>query len=291
MTSEKQINLQEPIVVLHLVWRDAGHEQFETFIESYKKFKAGCNHELLIAFKGFEQNADLRTRYLETLEGVSCQTFDVPNKGKDIFAYKNVVSRLSLECSAVLFLNSSAEFLCENWLLKLHSVLKNKSVGAVGATGSWERREPLDTWPHYHLRANAFFADFDLLKQLDWGGLDEALAFEAGPRSLYSQVLSMGLDVSVVGKDGTMYLADDWKVSGTFRSFGQRNLMIADNRTRDYSDTDEVKKLWFHILAWYDFEPGPHPDKRGSFSYIFKRFFYMLKNKRALRQFKPNEML
>ncbi len=278
MDKYPQVLVGKRNAVLHLVWREAGVASFEKFVASYRKYKAGCDHQLLIAFKGFENKQDTLDNYLSILAGLDCKTIHVPNEGKDIFAYGHVVSRILGPCKAILFLNSSTEILCVNWLLHFQNALQKVSVGVVGATGSWERRSPSDDWPNKHLRTNAFYGELELLRKLEWGNGDGGLLFEAGSTSLYAQVTRLGLDVVVVGRDGVAYSNENWKDAGTFRSFGQHNLIIADNRTRDYQVGDTLKRTWFHTLAWHEYDPGPNPDKRGHFSYVVKRLIYTMKS-------------
>ena len=294
-TIQKQTKLGSPVLsmsaptsiaVVHLVWAGSGIQQFENFIESYKRHQAGCEHALIIAFKGFEDDQSKLDAYLEFVREVAFETIVAPDVGKDIAAYRYVLSALASSFEKALFLNSSSEILFENWLLNFDRALAQDGTGVVGATGSWEQRDASDPWPNTHLRTNAFYACVEVLNQLDWGGADDSLRFEAGPASLYAQVKRMGLSVAVVGGNGESYSESEWCDAGTFRSFAQGNLMIADNRTRDYQVADEVKRAWFHIKAWQGFDPGPNPDKRGRVSYAWKNFIY-----RFTRASKKNAMI
>ncbi len=280
LKSLTDVSVFSSIAVVHLVWVGSGFEQFQTFIKSYKKFHPGIKHQLIIAFKGFENNDEVLSKYISILENIKCEKVYIPNKGKDIFSYKNITFNLPSAFENILFLNSSSEVLCNEWLKKFDASLKCKTTGIVGATGSWERRDKTEQWPNSHLRTNAFYGQLSFLKSLNWGGPEDGLTFEAGPTSLYSQVKANNLNIKVVGKNGLSYLEDDWKESATFRSFGQQNLIIADNRTRDYSNADKIKKMWLHIMAWHLLDPGPNPDKRGRASYTIKRFIYNLKKSR-----------
>ena len=117
-----------------------------------------------------ENKKDSLDKYLSILADLDCETSQVPNDGKDIFAYSHVVSRISGSCKAILFLNSSTEILCANWILHFQNALQNAAEGVVGATGSWERRSPTDDWPNKHLRTNAIYGELELMRKLNWGG-------------------------------------------------------------------------------------------------------------------------
>jgi hypothetical protein len=67
---------------------------------------------------------------------------------------------------------------------------------------------------------------------------------------LTTQLTAQGLEVVVVGRDGRGYSANEWPNSKTFRSAEQGNLLVADNRTRQYADADEELKQYLRELAW-----------------------------------------
>ncbi len=88
---------------------------------------------------------------------------------------------------------------------------------------------------------------------LDWpevGTKRGAWALESGRRSITRQVWERGLETLVVGRDGQAYERDRWFDSATFRSGGQRNLLIADNRTRQFDDaTPRSSGAWRSCLG------------------------------------------
>ena len=55
---------------------------------------------------------------------------------------------------------------------------------------------------------------------------------------------------SVVGRDGEAYPVDRWAEAAVFRSGEQRNLLVADNRTRDYAEGDARYRRKLTRLAW-----------------------------------------
>ena len=64
------------------------------------------------------------------------------------------------------------------------------------------------------------------------------------------QIMYMGLKPLVVGRDGRAYEKEEWFESGTFRSHGQHNLLVADNHTRRYSEADEHDKRIIEQVTW-----------------------------------------
>ena len=78
----------------------------------------------------------------------------------------------------------------------------------------------------------------------------DAWRFESGRESMTRRLESHGLNVLVVGRDGVAYRKDDWANSFTFRSGGQANLLVADNRTRQYADAGNEDRRRLNTLAW-----------------------------------------
>lgn len=78
----------------------------------------------------------------------------------------------------------------------------------------------------------------------------DALRFENGRRSLTRQVLKMGLEAVIVGRDGQRYEVSEWPSSGTFRQNEQHNLLVADNRTIEYTTALPELRRRLDIKAW-----------------------------------------
>ncbi len=109
--------------------------------------------------------------------------------------------------------------------------------------------------PNPHIRTNAFMVDraeFLSLRLPAFKSKSEAYRFESGRLSLTRQYLARGLRTVVVDRNGAVYDIPHWYQSGTFWAGGQENLLIADNRTCDYSEgTPEMRRYLEHI-AWID---------------------------------------
>jgi hypothetical protein len=76
------------------------------------------------------------------------------------------------------------------------------------------------------------------------------LRLESGRNGITRQVLANGLRAVVVGRDGLAYSPPRWHESATFRSGGQTNLLIADNRTRQYEQAGEDERAKLEQMAW-----------------------------------------
>lgn len=266
------------LTVVYLIYGPMGSGPVSRFADSYLRHPAGRSHDLLVAVKGGGPGASA------PLRDIPRRTIYLPDEGFDIDAY--FASARACPPGAVLFLNTASELLDGGWLASFEDALSPPGVGAVSATGSFEShyeaeavrvsprhprtylksiagrvRSYLDCppFPNPHLRTNAFMLERDLLLSLSHrpdGTKRGALLFESGRRGMTAQLDARGLDVRVVGRDGRAYEARDWPCSGTFRCGRQGNLLVADNRTREYDDADPARRAELRRLAWGEDDGG-----------------------------------
>lgn len=269
--------------VIHLVWKGAGFESFRMFLDSYRQYSAGEDHELVVVYNGFQSEELDRHRTL--LGEIRHRELVTPRPMLDVAAYFWAAEK----CSArfIGFLNSYSTLLADNWLRKLVDQVRLPSVGAAGATGTWESvytayakrlrelgsprwptgwpehlyrvlklrryRAQFDPMPNPHLRSNAFFIDRVRWLRLNRPPLttkSQTLQFENGKHSMSRQLLSAGLQLCVVDRDGKAYGPEEWRQSRTYRQAQQEKLLVADNRTRQYDEADEIGKRYLEEIAW-----------------------------------------
>ena len=237
----------------------------------------------MVVYKGF---GELPGRQRLLLEGITHREIHVSDRGFDVGSYVEAAHRS--ESDYVCFVNSASEVLAPGWLGMMFEQVLRPGVGVVGATGSWESfytdyeiasrpqpsrlgvdglaralrrrwklsryRADFEPFPNPHLRTNAF-----LLDRRRWLSLQQTAPlrakaavwrFESGRTSMTRQLLADGLEALVVGRDGVAHDRDQWPASSTFRSGNQANLLVADNRTRQYEQAGEEEKLQLAMLAW-----------------------------------------
>lgn len=270
------------ICVVHLVRAANEARLLEAFLESYGRHEAGIAHDLVIVFKGFDDDA---SRYDNLLAGVNYRAFFVSDNGFDIDAY--FIAARALDYRYFCFLNSYSVILADDWLAKLHEHISREEVGIVGATASYEShytnlwrsvkswrqyvsfanliseasvlrcliefKVHFDSFPNYHMRPNAFMILRETMLKLRYGGgrsKMNTLRFEAGRRGMTRQIFAMNQQALVVGRDGQAYEKERWYESRTFRSGEQRNLLIADNRTNEYLSFDDATKKSLIFATW-----------------------------------------
>jgi len=119
---------------VHLVRHANGAAPFEAFICSYEAHPPGAEHDLVLLFKGFDGQGQIRP-YLERTTDHQPIRLEVPDTGLDLTAYVRAASLLDHERAC--FLNSFSEILARDWLGMLQEAFAASEVGAAGATGSW----------------------------------------------------------------------------------------------------------------------------------------------------------
>jgi hypothetical protein len=272
--------------LVHLVFAPLGVAPFERFMASYREHESGIDHELVVIYNGFpdEVAPDEFTRVLGTAPHHS---LFIHPPVVDWAAYLDAAR--SVQHSVLCFVNSYSAVLADDWLACMDRHLREPGVGLVGATGSWESHltafdeQPLPhhsgplaglrravdryrrrrerrryaslfaAFPNEHLRTNAFMMRRELLLDLEAESADDKLAahaLESGRHSITAQIAARGLRVLVVGRDGEAYEPASWRESATFRAGDQRNLLGADNRTRQYADADAQEKASLERAAW-----------------------------------------
>lgn len=106
------------------------------------------------------------------------------------------------------------------------------------------------SFPNPHIRTNAFMMrrrHFLETYRIPGSSKLDTSHMESGTYSITRQILRRDLRAQIVGRNGVGYDVVDWPSSGTFRLQSQKNLLIADNRTRDF---DNSSKGWQTTHAW-----------------------------------------
>lgn len=110
-----------------------------------------------------------------------------------------------------------------------------------------------DKFPNYHIRTNAFMIKRTVFLNLCVGEFLtklDAYKFESGKNGLSKQIVNMGLDILVVGKNGKFYKKEEWSLSNTFWQGNQSNLLVSDNQTKAYENSNEESKELYRYHAW-----------------------------------------
>ncbi|MFP3556261.1 hypothetical protein SB861_36935 [Paraburkholderia sp. SIMBA_049] len=127
------------LALFYLARKAEGIHSFRRFADSYRAHAAGCPHQLVIVYKGFEGCDD---RDLDEARNVFREVDDshnevcVSDEHYDIGAY--IQAAHQIDAKFVCFVNTHTEILADSWLKHLRDAIEDESVGIAGATGSYE---------------------------------------------------------------------------------------------------------------------------------------------------------
>lgn len=258
------------IGLVYLVWTPLGPAPLREFLRSYRERTAGVEHELVIVVNG---PSDSHPAALRELRDVEHRLIELERPVLDLPAYG--LAARQLHHDRLCLLNSYSLVLADGWLGLLDRALTEPGVGLAGASGSWESqaewvrgrrrywlyqlamlpraRRDYPRYPNPHLRTTAFIAERQALLGLGLEGARDKRAtylLESGQHSITRQIQKRGQRVVVVGRDGSAYDVADWPRSATYRAGGQRNLLVADRRTRDWEQASPWLKRRLTRDAW-----------------------------------------
>ena len=228
---------------------------FERFIDSYRRNSAGIDHAFYVIFKGFKCIKEIKEAKA-LFRRFSYTPVFLDDSSLDIGAYIEWANMVKEDyiCS----LNTSSEILSPNWLCKLYRNINRPKVGLVGATGSNDSLSELNSvfpkFPNIHIRTTGFMIDRRLFCSITNGVKIsckfDSYYFESGPKSLTRKIMAIEKKILVVGRNGRGYSPKYWSVSDTYRQGAQRNLLIADNQTRDFLAHTWSEKRKFANMTW-----------------------------------------
>ena len=251
------------VCIVHLVWAPLGIPPLERFAASYLAHPAGTDHRLLLVFKEYRDPPALDAAR-RAVADLDYDELHMPRRCLDLAAYISVAEQRTEPW--LFFCNSNSELLADGWLQTMLEHAHRPDVGLVGTTASYEsfysaaapwekplRRLRFDPFPNPHVRTNGFLIERELMLDLHWPKVRRkraAWALESGRRSVTRQIAERGLETVVAGRDGHAYERDRWPESSTFRSGDQSNLLMADNRTRQYDEASLQERRMLAELAW-----------------------------------------
>lgn len=257
----------------------AGLEAVDRFIHAYRACPAQHAHQLCFLVKGWVDPA-AEAEVMKRAEAIHADVLSLPDTGFDWGAYFAALPHVNARW--ICLLNSFSEPQAPGWLRLLVQAAAERGQGIAGATGSWESiraRHSADSglaarslqalrtmrywnefrhfppFPNPHLRSTGIVVRSDLLAdfaRVNSPPVDKmaALKLESGHSGLSRFAEQRGARLIVAGSDGNAYAQQDWPDSRTFRSGRQENLIISDNRTRDYAAAGPPVRSDLEQRAW-----------------------------------------
>lgn len=224
----------------------------ERFIESYRKHPAGIGHSLVIIAKNCNDKYVYRKLCQLAMKN-NARVIDLPDDGWDFGAYFRVSA--ILDSDYVLFLGSSINITCNNWLSMLYRPFKeDNSVQLVGPMGSWGDSTG-KVFPNYHIRTCSFMLKLELfLEYISTQKFpvtkEDTYGLEHGENSITKFVLNKGYKAVVVNSDGEIFSPENWVFSKTFRYPDESKPILVDQHFLFYYTLDETHKKFLERAAW-----------------------------------------
>lgn len=157
--------MTKKIAVIYLARAQEGLPCFEKFAVSYRKYKAGQEHDLIIVYKGdFKKGERAAAEHL--FKDLATTSFSMSDEGFDIHGY--LYAAKNIKHTYICCFNTYTELLSENWLNKLYSNLQKPDVGLVGITGSYE----------------SIYSSHEIIQNVCWLSLNDKCRFN---KQLFSQ--------------------------------------------------------------------------------------------------------
>lgn len=208
------------------------------FVQSYASFESGARHDLYICSSGAKLSRNSKT----ILDKLDYRELTYIGEGWDIGAYQYCAQKL-LNYDLVMFMNTQAFPVCDNWLGFFRDAYCAEGVGVYGASSSFEVAP--------HLRTAAFAATPSLLLKypLTVSSREEACIFEHSIRNFTLWALHSGINVKVVLKKGIFALPNSRDISGVFRNGLQDELLIHDRHTLIFNESNDSEKSLLSDIA------------------------------------------
>ena len=120
------------IAVFYLFRKSNNKDSFFNFLNSYKSFESGIEHDFYIILKGYKENDDIS--WIESeLKNIEYSFIYCIDKGFDIYAY--FYSSKKVKNKYVMFINSFSQINSDDWLFILFSRLsKNKKDQSISVS-------------------------------------------------------------------------------------------------------------------------------------------------------------
>ena len=123
------------VAVVYLARCAEGLAAFQRFAESYRRQAAMLDHDLIVIYKGFEQQSKL-IEARTVFDGLPHHGVELQDVGFDIGSYLEISRRVPH--TYLCFLNTHSEIVAPTWLARLFEHAVRDGVGIVGAMGSYE---------------------------------------------------------------------------------------------------------------------------------------------------------
>ena len=188
----------------------------------------------------------------------------IDGRVQDLIAYRRALDAVA--CDRVAFVNGWAEPIADGWLATLSAALDADGVGIAGCTASWEspasaapphlklhRRGLFEPFPNPHVRTNGV-GDRGRPRPLARRGTSGAARWGPSRWRAASRASRGRCRPTGCGRSWCPGTASSRSRTGRRRACSapgrQEELLVRDNRTRQYDDADPRRKAFLARMAW-----------------------------------------
>ena len=265
--------MNKNILVCFLFTKFNNTSSLINFIKYYKKYSSGVSHKLLICFKLINIKKIVYLR--KYLKGIKYTEFVDPSNVNDYdFGSYTRVSK-SFPSYKIFFLNTHSYPISNNWLKKLTTHFKDKTV--LGTSASYESfftslrlKKPYKIFsffkkynkykkffapfPNPHIRTSSFLikgSDFlFFVRNKNFFDKEDTWIAESGLEGLTNFFIKKKFNIFVVNSEGLKFSKNNWKLSETYCYLKQSKSLISDKHTRKYLKLSFKERLISSIKVW-----------------------------------------
>jgi hypothetical protein len=261
------------ILVCYLLTKFDNKKTLLNFIYNYKKNNSGLKHNLLICFKLLNsiqinsfKNILSNIEYIDYIDNSKLNDYDLGS-------YMRVAQKYP--SSIIFFLNSHSYPIRKNWLKKMLSHYKNKTL--IGTTASNESlltslrlkrfykffsyfykllkyKKKFNPFPNPHIRTSGFLikgSDYiSFIKNKKITNKEDAWSVESGINGLTNYFKRKKYNIFIINSDGLKFTESSWKLSETYNYLKQSKSLISDKHTRKYLKLSLSKRLIASYNSW-----------------------------------------
>lgn len=224
----------------------------ENFLNLYKKFSTGMEHELVILAKNWTNKYAFEKLCTLAMQN-DLKIVYLPDDGFDIGAYFRASEIIKSEY--VYFIGSNVEICADNWLkYSYDAFVKDKSIGLVGPMGSYEEGKS-GVFPNPHIRTTCFMLKNELFRKYAASNKipqtkEDTWQLEHCAKSLSNFVISSGFSLVVVNSDGDVFYPDSWPHSQTYINNNNTKALMSDKWARRYITAEDDFRPFIEKTVW-----------------------------------------
>ena len=263
---------KDEIIVTYLSTKYSKISDLNKFLKSYKKFKSGSKHKLIICFKQLSKKE--LTKRLSLIKKIDYYIDPIDTNDHEWGTLKRICQIYNK--NYIFFMNDYSYPVTKNWLKYFDKFKKDKMI--IGCTASKSSNYDnsfyrsyndnyliaflkivyfffnIPKFPNPHLRVNAFLIKaidyLEFIKNKKIRYKIQSLVLESGYNGLTNFFIKKKFKIKVLDRIGNLYDLDNAFSSKTFASYNQESLIISDKQTRSYDKLVFNKKAKKRKQSW-----------------------------------------